>query len=74
GLFKKKSQPQTEITATKMDSNNAIKVMLSHMLDESFKTNEAVNAIVMKLMIIMAANKYCTIFFIVPGCSPILSL
>ena len=43
-----------------MDSNNAIKVMLSHMLDESFKTNEAVNAIVMKLMIIMAANNYCT--------------
>ena len=37
-----------------MDSNNAIKVMLSHMLDESFKTNMAVNAIVMKLMVIMA--------------------
>ncbi|MGI5598308.1 PAP2 family protein [Escherichia coli] len=72
--FKEKNQPQTEITATKMDSNNAIKVMLSHMLDESFKTNEAVNAIVMKLMIIMAANKYCTMFFIVLGCSPILSL
>ncbi|EFD5128926.1 hypothetical protein F0C89_24655, partial [Escherichia coli] len=66
-LFKKKSQPQTEIAATKMDSNNAIKVMLSHMLDESFKTNMAVNAIVMKLMVIMAANKYCTMFFIVPG-------
>lgn len=48
-----------------MDSNNAIKVMLSHMLDESFKTNMAVNAIVMKLMVIMAANKYCTMFFIV---------
>ncbi|HAJ6774296.1 TPA: hypothetical protein HNC92_28855 [Escherichia coli] len=47
-----------------MDSNNAIKVMLSHMLDESFKTNEAVNAIVMKLMIIMAANKYCTMFLL----------
>lgn len=30
------------------------------MLDESFKANKAVNAIVMKLMIIMAANKYCT--------------
>lgn len=72
--IRKKNQPQTEITATKMDSNNAIKVMLSHMLDESFKTNEAVNAIVMKLMIIMAANKYCTMFFIVLGCSPILSL
>lgn len=47
-----------------MDSNNAIKVMLSHMLDESFKTNMAVNAIVMKLMVIMAANKYCTMFLL----------